>query len=242
MGGILCEAGVMKKEKFAVCFYGYPGSGKGTQADLVAKKFGATHFNTGVMLQTLWYDPTRQDDPTVISEKALFEAGKLNTPSFVLGEVAEATRQIAAAGGSVVFSGSPRTIFEAEGLVPTLEELYGREHMFFFFMEGDKDEPLKRNGIRKLCKECETPVLMRFYAAADGTLYEPFFCPLCGGSLYRRTLDDPTTIPKRVAEYEERTFPILDYLKKNGHTVHNIDGRGAPYVAFRAIAKIVGGE
>ena len=133
---------------FLIC--GLPGSGKGTQANLVANSFGLVNFDTGKLLETIWYDPKRQKDPVVKREKVLFATGKLNTPSFVLNEVKKKATTFAKAGHGIVFSGSPRTMFEAEGLIPSLEKMYGREKMFFFLLDVDHKDSLARNGKRSI--------------------------------------------------------------------------------------------
>lgn len=224
----------MKREKIVVALYGLPGSGKGTQANLVANSFGLVNFDTGKLLESIWYDPKRQKESLVKKERALFESGKLNTPSFVLNEVKKKATMFAKGGHGIVFSGSPRTMFEAEGLIPSLEKLYGRKNMFFFLLDVDHKDSLARNSKRRLCKECKTPLMALYYPSK-----KPVHCPICAGSLYRRTLDDPKIIPKRLVEYEERTLPIVSYLNKNGYKVTKLDGRIEPFKIFREIEKRV---
>ena len=47
-------------------------------------------------------------------------------------------------------------------------------------------------------------------------------CPLCGASLRRRTLDKPEVIKVRLAEYQNRTAPILAGLKKRGYKIKEV--------------------
>lgn len=224
----------MKREKIVVAVYGLPGSGKGTQANLIANSFGLVNFDTGKLLESIWYDPKRQKDPVVRKEKVLFASGKLNTPSFVLSEVKKKATNFAKMGHGIVFSGSPRTMFEAEGLIPALEKMYGREKMFFFLLDVDHKDSLARNSKRRLCNECKTPLMALYYPSKS-----PKYCPVCAGSLYRRTLDDPKVIPKRLTEYEERTFPIIGYLKKNKFKVVKLNGRKEPFKIFKEIEKTI---
>lgn len=226
--------GGMKREKIVVALYGLPGSGKGTQANLVANSFGLVNFDTGKLLETIWYDPKRQKEALVKKEKALFESGKLNTPSFVLNEVKKKATNFAKGGHGIVFSGSPRTMFEAEGLIPSLEKLYGRKNMFFFLLDVDHKDSIARNGKRRLCKECKTPLMALFYPSKN-----PVYCPICAGPLYRRTLDDPKIIPKRLVEYEERTLPIVGYLRKNKFKVTKLNGRKKPFEIFKEIERSI---
>lgn len=224
----------MRTEKIAVVIYGLPGSGKGTQANLVANTFGTVNFDTGRYLERLWYDPKRQNDALVIRERKLFEEGKLNTPSFVLNEVAHAVRSIAQKGLGVVFSGSPRSMYEAERLIPVLHKLYGKKKVFFFFLRVEPKDSIARNSRRRLCTFCKTPLLAKYYPST-----RPKYCPLCAGSLYKRTLDAKHIIPKRIKEYDERTRPILSYLRKRRYTLTKIDGTKKPYEVFKKLAQSI---
>jgi adenylate kinase len=222
----------MKREKIVVALYGLPGSGKGTQANLVANTFGLVNFDTGKLLESIWHDPKRQKEVLVAKERKLFDSGLLNSPSFVLGEVEKKTSDLAKAGLGIVYSGSPRTMYEAEGLVPKLEKLYGKDHVFFFLLDVDEKDSLARNSKRRLCNYCKTGLLAQYYPSKS-----PKYCPSCAGSLYRRSVDDPKIIPKRLVEYKERTLPIVSYLKKHGHKVVKLNGRKAPYLVFQEIEK-----
>ena len=124
----------MRQEKIALVLYGLPGSGKGTQASLASNTFGLMNFDTGRYLETLWYNPKRQKEALVRRERILFETGKLNTPSFVLGEVAKAVRGIAKSNLGVVFSGSPRTMYEPGRPLLLMVEHSGLRRVFFVFL------------------------------------------------------------------------------------------------------------
>ncbi len=105
----------MKMTQKAVIIYGPPGAGKGTQAELLERNFDFIHFDTGRYLEMMYKSPKVKTDRTLKKEKNLFDNGFLNTPSFVLGVVSRATKRIAQSGFSLVYSGSPRTMYEAFG-------------------------------------------------------------------------------------------------------------------------------
>lgn len=221
--------------KIAVILYGQPGSGKGTQADLLAKRLNMIHFDTGRFLEAQVNDPKRQKEKVIRHEKKLFDSGILMTPSFVLREVKKETKRIAEAGWSVVFSGSPRTLYEVEGLLPELEKRFGKKNIFVFELRVDFEESTHRNSNRKLCSFCKAALLSAYYPKGSNATH----CPVCGGSLYKRTLDDPEVIKKRLVEYTERTRPVMDYLKKCGYKRHAINGTGAPFEVFQRVWRIM---
>lgn len=224
----------MQHKKIAIVLYGFPGSGKGTQASLTANTFGLVNFDTGRHLESLWYDPKRQKEALVRRERKLFEEGKLNTPSFALREVSKAVRKTAQMKLGIVFSGSPRTMHEALRLIPLLEKLYGRKKVFFFFLDVDPRDAIERNTKRRLCFVCRAPLLAKYYPSK-----KPTYCPVCAGSLYKRTLDRTNIILKRIKEYQDRTVPVFNYLKKRGSKIKKINGRPEPYKVFQHIEKAV---
>lgn len=220
--------------KIAVILYGPPGSGKGTQANLLADKLGLTHFDTGKFLETLVYSPDGQKEKILRRERKLFESGMLMTPSFVLKKVMTEVKRIAGAGSGVVFSGSPRTIYEADGLVPLLERLYGKRNIFVFAISLPPAESVRRNGSRVVCSVCKAPLLTAYYPSRN-----PKHCPICAGPFYRRTLDKPEVIKVRLKEYAERNIPVFGFLRRRGYRILNVDGMPAPYKVFQKIYRRV---
>lgn len=224
-------------KKSALIIYGPPGAGKGTQANLLAWAKGWIHFDTGKYLEQAVHDPEKQDDPTIKKERRLFDTGILMTPPFVLKAVSQKTKEIADAGFSVVFSGSPRTLFEAfgdfknDGLIKILEKSYGKKNIFVILLKVRPESSIFRNSNRLVCSVCANGILYSDIAHRHRT------CPLCAGKLRKRTLDKPEIIKVRLKEYQERTFPILEKLKKRGYKIINIDGAPLPHRVHQQILK-----
>jgi adenylate kinase len=220
--------------KVAIIIYGPPGGGKGTQANLLADHLGAIHFDTGRYLEEYVNDPKNKKSKIVQREKKLFDSGKLLTPSFVLNIVKNKTKTIARANFGIIYSGSPRTIYEAEGLFPILEKLYSKENIFVFILKVPAEVSIRRNSNRMVCSICGYTLLSHYYPVKN-----PKNCPVCAGKFYRRTLDKPEVIKVRLKEYENRTKPIFELTKKRKYKVVEIDGTPAPYKVFQKIIKIV---
>lgn len=219
--------------KRAVLIYGPPGSGKGTQAELLSKTKGFFHFDTGKFVESVVYDPARRNDPVVKRERKNFEAGRLMTPSWVLRIVLARTKKLARAGVSLVFSGSPRTYYEAfdenaPGLVEVLAKFYGKKNVIAFVLDVPPHVSVKRNSARLVCSVCRTPVV--FPEKNKGAI-----CNICGGRLIKRTIDKPSIIKVRLKEYNERTAPIFRELKRRHYPLYVVDGRPAPEKVFKKI-------
>jgi len=221
----------------AVIIYGPPGSGKGTQANLLAWTKNFIHFDTGKYLEQALYDPAKKDDPEFKKERHLFETGVLCSPPFILKLTTEKTKEIAESGYDICFSGSPRTLFEAfgdeknTGLIDVLEKSYGKENVSFVFLEIDPKDAIKRNGNRRICSVCKTAILYSDDSHNHKT------CPLCGAELKTRAVDNPAVFETRIKEYEERTKPIVDELKRRGYKIVELDGRPLPFKVFAELKK-----
>lgn len=223
--------------KQAVIIYGPPGSGKGTQAELLARKYNFIHFDTGRYGESLVYAPGALKDPVLRRERKNFDAGRLFTPSWILGIVKDAVQRIARTGFGVIFSGSPRTLFEAlgdkshQGLLATLKRLYSRKNITILKLSIREGTTLKRNSRRFVCSICGLPVLARAKTKQ---------CAFCAGPLRKRSLDNPKIIKVRIKEYRDRTYPILARAKKLGLKLIQINGEPSPYKVHQEILRKLG--
>lgn len=221
-------------KKIAVIIFGEPGSGKTTQAKLLANYYNIIHFDTGRFLENILFDSKNKNKKIFQKEKRIFKSGKLNTPSFVVSEVKKQILKIHQAGFGIIFSGSPRTLYEAEKEIPLLQKLYGKKNIFFIELKLEESEALKRNSKRLICKFCGYTLLSAYFKYKNIKS-----CPVCGGRLYKRVLDNPKIISIRFQEYKNRTIPIFNFIKQKGFRIFEIDAKPRPYKIFQKIAEII---
>lgn len=222
--------------KKVVAIFGPPGSGKGTQATLTAEKYNLFNLDTGKFLEKLLFDPKNFKNKEIQRERKNYESGILLTPEFVLKFISKKINELAREGEGIVFSGSPRTYFEAFGdrknigVVNILDKLYGKKNIFYFILDVSDNDSIKRNSARTICSVCGGQLLsilkMKFNV-----------CPFCGGGLRKRKDDNPEIIKKRLVEFRERTMPVINELIKRGYKVNKIDGTVMPYKVFELISK-----
>ncbi|MEK7169587.1 MAG: nucleoside monophosphate kinase [Patescibacteria group bacterium] len=220
-------------QKQAVIIYGPPGSGKGTQAELLARRYNFIHFDTGRYIESLVRAPGWEKSAVLRRERRIFDSGVLCTPSWVFKITAQFAGKMSKLGYSIVFSGSPRTLPEAfgtkdNGLAKVLERLYGKANIVVVQLQVSEKASLDRNSHRLVCSVCGLPLL-------SGTKIKN--CAFCAGKMRTRSLDKPEVIKVRLKEYHNRTYPIIAGMKKRNFKVFPINGEPLPYKVFENVKK-----
>ncbi|MBU1179214.1 nucleoside monophosphate kinase [Patescibacteria group bacterium] len=196
---------------------GPPGAGKGTQAKLLVEKTGFYHFITSREGKN--YISSHMDDPETARQKELYDKGILFEPEWLIGVQKKRAEEILKENVSgIVFDGSPRTLYEAENLTKFLSDTVGKDNISAVVIEVSADEMKKRAGERLVCSKNENHVVST-RLDAEKKIGDP--CKKCDGVLQKRDLD--TEIEERIKQYQERTEPGIEYLKKN-YTVFTVNG------------------
>lgn len=215
------------EKPLVVIILGQPGSGKGTQAELIASKFNLYNLETSKIIESKVMNAKRGEYALVdgkkyyyAHEKELWTKGILCSPPFVSFLIRTKLQELAKEGKGVVMSGSPRTLPEGENLIPLMKKLFGPKNIKVALLELTPEQTIWRNSNRRICELMRHPILStkkEFLALTH--------CPLDGSKLMKRKgLDDPETIKVRLKEYRERTYPLVNYFKKQGLKVKKIDG------------------
>lgn len=195
-----------------VIFLGPPGSGKGTQAKMVAERLGIPQISTGDMLRSA----VREGTPMGLKAKAMMDAGALVADEVVVGIVQERLAKEDCNTGFIL-DGFPRTVPQADALQGCLQAL-GKELDTVISLEVDNDAVVERITGRRTCRECGKMFHVRFDPPKKENV-----CDVCGGELYLRDDDQEATIRKRLEVYAEQTAPLIEYYQKAG-LVQAIDG------------------
>jgi adenylate kinase len=97
---------------------GAPGSGKGTQAELLKNELGVPHVSTGDLLRAA----VKAGTPLGLKAKAVMEAGQLVSDDIVLAMLEERLAQ-ADAGAGFILDGYPRNVAQCEALEALLARI-----------------------------------------------------------------------------------------------------------------------
>ena len=186
-------------------FLGPPGAGKGTQADVLSKKFGILHISTGDILRQAVKDKT----PTGLEAQEYMNKGEL-APDEIVTKITTERIQKADAKDNFILDGFPRTIAQADDLGAFLNNNRAKIDLVLYFETSDKVAIQRLTG-RRVCKACGAIFhLKNMPPKKQGT------CDKCGGVLYQRTDDTEETVKNRLVVYKKQTQSLIDYYKEKG--------------------------
>jgi adenylate kinase len=197
----------------AVIFLGPPGSGKGTQATVLAAKFGVPHLSTGDMLR----EHVASGSPLGLKAKPIMERGELVPDSLVLKMVAERIERPDCSQG-FVFDGFPRTVAQAKYLGEMLK-YHGFKQPFVLHLILSRELLIRRLTGRRTCK-----IGGEIYNIYDRPPKVEGVCDNDGGELMQRPDDREEVIRQRMLAYEKQTSPLVNYYRRLGF-LHEIDAR-----------------
>jgi len=197
-----------------IVLLGAPGSGKGTQAKLLAEKYRIPHVSTGDLLRANLAAGT----PLGLQAKAAMDSGQLVSDDLVLAIIRDRLKNPDARKGFIL-DGFPRNIPQANALDTMLRNL-AQPLDAAILMEVDFDILMQRLTGRRTCENC-------------GTVYNVYTnpprledqCDRCGGVLHHRADDNEETIGNRLRVYEGQTKPLIGYYRDQGR-IETVDAVG----------------
>jgi len=188
--------------------YGPPGSGKGTQAELLHQSFDIPHISTGDILR----GEVAAGTPLGLKARPIMAAGSYVPDDIMIGIIRNRLQQGDSQKGFVM-DGFPRTIPQAEALDSLLDKL-GRRFDRVVYLNVETHELVRRLAGRMTC-----PIDQKTYPPGTEK------CPVDGASLIQREDDKPEAVKKRIEVYLEKTLPLLDYYRRQG-LVSEVEGVG----------------
>ena len=191
---------------------GPPGSGKGTQGERLQEDFRLPYYATGNILRAAVRDGTELGK----AAKEYMDRGDLVPDEVIIGVITERIEGPEAADGFIL-DGFPRTTPQAEALDTALEGL-GRALTAALLIDAPEEEVVRRLGGRRTCAKNGHVFHLEFDPPK-----EPDVCDIDGSRLIIRDDDKPEVIRNRLAQYHEKTEPLVGYYEDKG-LLRRVDG------------------
>lgn len=195
-----------------IVLLGPPGAGKGTQAEVIAEKYGLVHVSSG----DLFRENLKAQTELGKLAQSYMNRGELVPDDVTIGMVKERLSRPDCAQGALL-DGFPRTPAQADALSAFLAE-WGAKVNVVPLIAVPAAVLIERLSGRWTCR-------------AEGHVYHEKFnppstpgrCDYDGSELYQRDDDKPATVENRIRVYTEQTAPLIAYYTQR-NLLKEVDG------------------
>jgi adenylate kinase len=210
-----------------IILLGPPGSGKGTQGDLIAQKYGFPKISTGDLLR----EAVREKTPLGIKAEAAMHRGDLVSDELVMQIVAERIAREDCQKGYIL-DGFPRNIEQAH----MLEAMEKQHAEVILDIRASEKGLIERLSSRRVCSRCGS-----IYNLLMKAPNKPGICDACCAEIVQRNDDMPEIIRERLRVYHKETEPLVEYYQKK-ENYHRIEGDRHIESVFQSIQTVLRGK
>jgi adenylate kinase len=210
-----------------IILFGPPGSGKGTQGELVEKKYRFPKVSTGDLLRQAVRDQT----PIGRKAEAMMNQGRLVSDDLVEELVRERIKNPDCRRGYLL-DGFPRNIAQAE----SLEKMDGGRKEIAVEIDIDIPTLVRRLESRRVCSRCGS-----IYNLSLQVPEKEGRCDDCGGTLDQRRDDNPEVVKERFRVYREQTEKIRGFYQAKD-VYRRIEGSGSVEDVFSRLSDVLDAE
>jgi adenylate kinase len=196
--------------------FGPPGAGKGTQAERLVEDFKLRYLATGNMLR----EAVREGTDLGREAKEWMDRGDLVPDDLIIAMIKERLDAPDARNGFIL-DGFPRTVKQAEALDSELEHL-DRTLAAALLFEIPEEEVVRRLSGRRVCVKGQH----NFHVEFDPPKHDDR-CDVDGSRLMVRDDDKPEVVERRLAQYREKTAPLVGYYERES-ILRRVDGARNP--------------
>ena len=194
----------MKTNKKFLVFFGPPGSGKGTQADMLAEKIKLPVVCPGELLRHEIEIKSKIGKVVKLG----VNSGKLVPDEITRKLIAARLKKKDAARGAI-FDGYPRKREQQTFLIKKIKEISSNNYSFYAILIHVSNRGVKKRlGGRRAC-DCGLIYHLKYNPPKKRGI-----CDECGDKLYVREDDKPGVITKRLRLFHKSTEPLLAYWRK----------------------------
>lgn len=190
-----------------IVLLGAPGAGKGTVAKSLTDFDGSVQISTGDILR----NAVKAGSELGKKAKGYMERGEL-VPDDLIMDIMEVRMKEPDCQNGFLLDGFPRTIPQAEALKKLLEKI-GMKLDAAINLDVPTDVILDRLTTRRTCSNPDCQEIYNIKSKppkADGTCFK------CGSPAVQRADETEEAIKQRLATYNEKTAPLIDFYKNEG--------------------------
>ncbi len=178
-------------------------SGKGTQADLIAKRLNIPHLSSGDMLR----EEKRSGSELGKKIASIIDKGELVPDELIWHMINHHLKQHPEGW---ILDGFPRRLDQAK----LLDRHEPPEKVLL--LEVPDAVGIERIAGRRICETCGKDYHIKYKPSKEDGV-----CDADGGRLIQRTDDYPEAVAKRLADYHKQTEPLIHHYERK---VVRIDG------------------
>lgn len=205
------------------CFLGLPGSGKGTQIEIMAKRINARVISIGDEIREE-LEGADMSDPFYRQMKERYDEGTPQ-PDEVVADIVKT--RIASSKGNLIFDNFPFSHNQADLFFKICREL-DVELPTLIVIAITPEASIHRIVYRKVCSDCGHVMIN------DGDT----ICEKCGGPMVSRSDDNVETVSDRIKNYTPRIEEVKGYFKEKGKVIE-IDGKGTIEEVSKLISEAI---
>lgn len=194
----------LDKERKIISFLGLPASGKGTQAEILARKLNARVFGIGDIVREE-VEHADLSDPFHKSMKERYDKGILLQDEIIADII---RRKVKSEDSNIVFDNFPFSKNQTAQFFEICKELNISNPMLII-VNISKAIAKKRILSRKICSSCK-----KIYLDESSQI-----CESCGGALITRSDDNQEVLADRISQYLPRLDEVKEEFKKHGLVV-----------------------
>ncbi|OGW83476.1 MAG: adenylate kinase [Omnitrophica bacterium RIFCSPLOWO2_01_FULL_45_10] len=205
---------------------GPPGAGKGTQSDVLSRRYKIPHISTGDILRKA----VIKEVPLGVKAKSYMDKGELVPDEIVTEVIVDALKSDDAKKGFIL-DGFPRTLNQAIALDESLSKISSGIDLIIYF-ETSPEVAIERLSGRRVCSKCGFN-----YHVKNIPPKQEGICDRCGSRLIQRPDDKEETVRNRLKVYQTQTKPLINYYLRKGN-LKKVSGDMDVDELFKVIFKI----
>lgn len=189
-----------------IVLLGAPGSGKGTQAQVLANEFSVVHISTGQLIR----DEIKQATDFGLCLDRKCQLGGLIPDEDIFNLLENKLKELKK-DQQVLLDGFPRKLTQAKLLKQFLEKTGNQLEKVVYFDIADEALVERLTG-RYLCASCGA-----VYHKHHNSPQQDGVCDFCGSREFQVRVDDTEeVVRKRLEVFHEETEPLVSYYDAQG--------------------------